>query len=409
MLKSANSRVAFAALVVAVLALWWVSGLGRRAVDPREFFTEEQISAARAYQTPRYIGYAVGVALGIAVLVALAFTPVGDRLLHRVRALPWPVAAAAAAVLVILVRAAVRLPLSFWRGHLHERAYGFSTQSAAEWLLDWAKGLGISIALTVLVYVGFVGLVRAFPRAWPSLAAAGAAVLVVVLSFLSPVVIEPIFNRFTPLEDRSLVQELKTLAERAGVPVKEVLVADASRRTTKENAYVSGFGQTRRLVVHDTLLRRDRDEVVLVTAHELGHRRHRHVELGTVLGAVVAASSVGILWLVLRSGAAMAAARATGPADPRLLPMLLLLVGLLSLAIQPPSNWISRRFETAADRFALQITGESEVYVETERGLALRNLSDLDPNPVVYRFLFTHPAPAERIALAFGGDAQIGP
>jgi Zn-dependent protease with chaperone function len=401
MLKTASSRLALAALVVSLLALWWVSGLGRRAVDPREFFTEEQIAAARAYQAPRYIGYAVGVALGLAVLVALAFTPLGDRLLHRVRALPWPVAAAAAAVLVILVRAAVRLPLSYWRGHLHERAYGFSTQSATGWLLDWAKALGISIALTALVYVGFVGLVRAFPRAWPSLAAAGAAVLVVVLSFLSPVVIEPIFNRFTPLDDRSLVQELKTLAERAGVPVKEVLVADASRRTTKENAYVSGFGHTRRLVLHDTLLLRDRDEVILVAAHELGHRRHRHVELGTLMGAAAAAASVGILWLVIRSGAVMSAARATGPADPRLLPLLLLVVSVLPLAIQPPSNWVSRRFETAADRFALQITGESETYVETERGLALRNLSDLDPNPFVYRFLFTHPAPAERIALAF--------
>ena len=407
MLKT-NGRIAVAALMVAVVVVWWASGLGRRPVDPREFFTQEQIETARSYQSPRYVAYALGLALGLAVLVVLAFTPLGDRLLRPLRGLPWPVSAGAAVVLVLLVRAAVRLPISFWRGHVHEEAWGFSTQSAAGWMLDWAKALGISILLTGLVYVAFVGLVRTFPRGWPWLAASGAAVLVVVLSFLSPILIEPIFNRFSPLDDPPLVRELKALADRAGVPVKEVLVADASRRTTKENAYVSGFGRTRRLVLHDTLLRRDREEVILVTAHELGHRKHRHVEMGILLGAAGAALAVVVLWLVLQSGRAAAAARATGLADPRLLPLLLLVVSLLSLAIQPVGNWVSRRFETEADRFALQVTGDSETYVETERGLALRNRSDLDPNPLAYRLLFTHPAPAERVALATEGEGPNG-
>lgn len=405
MLK-ANRGVAVAVLVIAVVVLWWASGLGRRAVDPREFFTEKQIETAHAYQTPRYVAYGLGLALGLALLTVLAFTPVGDRLLRPVRRLPWPVATAAAVGIILVVRAVLRLPIAFWRGYLHEREWGFSTQSAGGWLLDWAKALGISIVLTGLVYVAFVGLVRSFPRAWPWLAASGAAVLVVGFWFLSPVVLEPIFNRFTPLDNPPLVGELKALADRAGVPIKEVLVADASRRTTKENAYVSGFGGTRRLVLHDTLLRRDKDEVILVAAHELGHRKHRHVEQGMLLGAVGAALTVVVLWLVVRSGTAVIAGRATGLADPRVLPLLLLVVSLLSLAVQPAANWVSRQFETEADRFALEITGDSKTYVETERGLALRNLSDLDPNPLVYRLLFTHPAPAERISLA---TEEVGP
>jgi STE24 endopeptidase len=404
-----KTRLLVAVGVVAVVLLWWASGLGRAAADPRDFFTREQIETARDYQTPRYVTYAVGLAIGVAVLAVLAFTSVGDRLLGPVRRMPWPVAAAGAVALVLLVRAVIRLPLSFWRGHLHERAWGFSTQSGAAWLLDWAKALGISLVLTAIIYVAFVGLVRAFPRAWPWMTSAGAAGLVIVIAFLSPVVIEPIFNRFTPLDDPPLVRELKALADRAGVPIREVLVADASRRTTKENAYVSGFGGTRRLVLHDTLLRRSRDEVILVTAHELGHQKHRHVEIGVLLGAAGAALTVGVLWLVLRSGAAITAARAKGLADPRLLPSLLLVVGLLSLAVQPASLWISRRFETDADRFALRLTGDRETYIETERGLALRNRSDLDPNPILYRFLFTHPAPAERIALATEEGAANGP
>jgi STE24 endopeptidase len=408
MLKT-NRAFAITALVIAVVVLWWISGMGRRAVDPRQFFTEDQIETARAYQSPRYAAYALAIALGLAVLILLAFTPLGDRLLSPLRGLPWPVAAAGAAVLVVLTRAVLRLPIAFWRGHVHERAWGFSTQSAAGWLLDWAKALGISIVLTGLVYVAFVGLVRTAPRAWPWIAGAGAAVLVIVLSFLSPIVIEPIFNRFSPVDDPSLVRELRSLADRAGVPIKEVLVADASRRTTKENAYVSGFGRSRRLVLHDTLLRRDRDEVILVAAHELGHRKHRHVELGTVLGAAGAALSVMVLWLTLRSGTLVVAARASGLADPRLFPLLLLVVSLLTVAVQPASNWVSRRFETEADRFALQLTGDREVYVDTERGLALRNRSDLDPNPLVYRLLFTHPAPAERIGLATDRDEPSSP
>jgi STE24 endopeptidase len=405
-----SNRLTLALVVVAIVASWWASGLGRRVVDPHDFFTTEQIATARAYQTPKYLAYAASVVLGLAVLLALAFTPLGDRLLHPLRRLPWPVGAVAAATGVVLVRAVARLPISFWRGHLHEKAWGFSTQSAAGWLTDWGKALGISIALTALVFVAFVGLVRRFPQAWPWFGATGAALLVVGLSFLSPVLLEPIFNRFTPLRDQALVQELKTLAERAGVPVREVLVADASRRTTKENAYVSGFGRTRRLVLHDTLLgRADHDEVILVAAHELGHRRQRHVELGTLLGAAAAAATVGVLWLLLRSGTLVAAGRAVGLADPRLLPLLLLIVSVLSLAIQPASNWVSRRMETDADRFALQLTGETEVYVKTERGLALRNLTDLNPDPLAYRFLFSHPAPAERIALAFEGTRESGP
>ncbi len=397
-----SARLLIALLGVAVLvALWWASGLDRRPADPRRYFTEAQIVRARAYQGPNRIAYLISLVLGLATLALFAFTPIGDRLLAPVRRWPWALAGIGAVVLVLVTRAAIRLPVAFWRGYLREHTYGFSTQSPAGWFGDWAKGLGINLALTALVFVGFLWLVRALPRGWPPAAAGGAAVLVLALSFLGPVLFEPVFNRFSPLEDRAFAGELMTLAERAGVPVREVLVADASRRTTKENAYVSGFGGTRRLVLYDTLLERaSRDEVVLVVAHELGHRRLRHVEVGTLVGALTAAASVGVLWLLMRSPAVLRAARADGPADPRVLPLLLLAITLLTLAIQPMSLWLSRRYEREADRFSLELTQQREVYVETERGLSLRNLGDLDPGQVVYRFLFTHPAPAERIAMA---------
>jgi STE24 endopeptidase len=394
-------RLTIAALVVVVLAVWWASGLGRLPADPRRFFTEQEIDRASQYQGPRYAAYAIGTVLGLAVLAALALTPAGDLLLRPVRSWPWPLAAAAAVVLTSVAVAAVRLPVSFWRGYLHEQAWGFSTQSVPGWFGDWGKALGISVLISALVLTGLVALIRVLPRTWPGAAAVAGAVVVVLLTYLAPVIFEPLFNRFEPLEDRELAADLLQLAERAGVPVREVLVADASRRTTKENAYVSGFGATRRLVLYDTLLRKaDRDEIELVVAHELGHRRLRHVEWGTAIAAAATAAGVVVLWLLLRSDVVLRAARASTPADPRIIPLLIFAVAVVNLVTLPPANWLSRRIERSADRFALQLTGDREVYVRTERELALRNLGDLDPSPLAYRLLFTHPAPAERIALA---------
>jgi STE24 endopeptidase len=394
-------RLALLALAVVIVGIWWTSGLGRTPADPRRFFTEDQITRSNQYQGPRYVAFAVGTAVGLAVLAVLAFTPAGDLLLRPVRSWPWPLAAAASVLLTMVVLTLARLPVSIWRGYFHERAWGFSTQSVAGWFGDWGKALALSVGISALVLTGLIGLIRLLPRAWPVAAAVAGAAVVVVLSYLAPVLFEPLFNRFAPLEDRELAAELMGLADRAGVPVREVLVADASRRTTKENAYVSGIGATRRLVVYDTLLERAaRDEVALVVAHELGHRREHHVEWATLVGAVATGAGVLVLWLLLRSDSVLGAARAAGPGDPRIVPLVILMATVLNLVTLPPSNWISRRFERAADRFALDLTGDREAYVRTERGLALRNLADLDPGPLTYRLLFTHPAPAERVALA---------
>lgn len=387
--------------VIALAAIWWASGLGRVEADPRAFFSQEQIARADAYRGPRYWAILASTLVGLTVLGLLALTPVGDRLLGPLRSLPWALAGAAVVAVVVVGRALARLPISFWSGHVHERRWGFSTQSAAGWFADWGKGLGVSLVISVILFVGLVGLARWLPRTWPAVAAVAVAVFVAVVSFLYPVLIEPIFHRFEPLRDPAQARELHELAGRAGVPVREVLVADASRRTTKENAYVSGYGATRRLVVYDTLLERASfEEVRLVVGHELGHRRLRHVELMTVLGAVASAAAVGLLALLLRSDAVLSAARASGPGDPRIIPFVILVVALTTLLAAPPSNWLSRRIERAADRFALELTADRETYLTTMRGLALRNLGDLDPGPVAYRFLYTHPAPAERLAYA---------
>jgi STE24 endopeptidase len=352
-------------------------------------FSQEEVERASRYHRPLYVSLPAGTALSAAVYAALAWP--GRGLFDSISGLGWAGAAAAWAAIVVGAADLARLPLGFWSGFLRERRWGFSTQTPGGWAVDRAKGLAVSLPLAAGAWAAFVAVARALPGWWPAAAAAGLALGVLFLSFLAPVVLAPLFNRFRPLEDERLAGELRALAERAGVPVREVLVADASRRTTKVNAYVTGLGRTRRVVLYDTLLAAAGEpELKLITAHELGHRRDRHVEKGTLLAMAGAAGAVLLLW----------AALGTNAAAPRELPVVLLLALALELAALPAGSALSRRWERAADRCSLELTGDAATFEHAMRELARRNLSDLAPPRLVYLLLFSHPTPPERIALA---------
>jgi STE24 endopeptidase len=366
--------------------------------DPLAFFSAEEVERARRYHQPRYVLLLVNLVVGLAVLAAFAFSWPGERLDDALQGLGWAGRTAVEAAVVALVLEALRLPGAYLIGHVRERHYGFSTQSIRGWVGDQAKGLAVGLVLTVVTLTVFVGLARAFPSAWPLVAAPALALAVLVLSFLAPVVLEPLFNRFDPLEDEELAARLRAVAVRAGVPVRDVLVADASRRTTKHNAYVSGLGRTRRVVVYDTLLATGRPrELELVIAHELGHRRMRHVLKGTLLGMAGAVFFVVFLWAVLQWPAL------PEPSNPRVVPVVLFFGALLELPAMVGGASLSRRWEREADRFSLELTGDREVYRATHLDLARANLSDLDPPPLLYALVFTHPTPPERLAAAGAG------
>jgi len=346
-------------------------------------FSGDELERSRRYHRPRYVALGIDLALGLGTLAALAA-------LAEWRIGPWWLAAALFAVLTVAVSTAVRLPVIVWRGWIHERHFGFSTQTRIGFSADILKKLLLGSVFAVIPVLGVVGLARAFPSWWPAVAAPAAALLVVVVGFVAPVLIEPVFNRFAPLDDEELAGGLRALAERAGVPVRDVLVADASRRTRKVNAYVSGIGATRRVVLYDTLLRDvPRPEVEVVVAHELGHRRARHVAKGTALAMLGAAAGVLVLWAVLPD-----------PADPAVAPLVLLVISVLELLTLPFDTWLSRRWERQADRFSLDLTGALDAYRALHRRLAIANLSDLDPPEWLYRLLFTHPTAPERLAAA---------
>jgi len=195
--------------------------------------------------------------------------------------------------------------------------------------------------------------------------------------------------------------DLLALAAKDHVRVSEVLVADASKRTTALNAYVSGYGSTRRIVVYDTLLQQATDkEVELVVAHELGHAKRNDVLHGTIIGAFGAAAGIIALFLLLSWSGLLARVGASGSSDVRVVPLVLFLAAVAPLLLAPLTNLVSRHVEARADMHALDLTHDVPTYLESEKKLATTNISDLDPNWLVYALFYTHPSDPERLALA---------
>ncbi|MGB8651533.1 MAG: M48 family metallopeptidase [Mycobacteriales bacterium] len=362
-------------------------------------FTPQQLARERAFhravRPPAYTGLLVS----LVVAGVLGLTGLGARL---VGALPghWTVQAVLGTVVVLAIGQLATLPLDI-RAEQVLRRYGLSTQSWGGWADDQLRGLGIRAGTTALVVVVVLALARRLPSTWWAWGALATALLVVLGSFLYPLLVEPAFNRFTPLEQGRLRSDLLAMASRDGVPVRDVLVADASRRTTALNAYVSGFGSTRRIVVYDTLLREASDrEVELVVAHELGHAKRQDVLHGTVIGAFGGAAGVIALYLLLSWDPVLRRVGASSAGDPRMVPLVLFLGALLPLLLAPLTNLVSRHVEARADVHSLELTGDVGTFVTSEQRLSTTNLSDLQPSPLVYAFFFTHPSGPERIALA---------
>jgi STE24 endopeptidase len=382
---------------------WWARVPRPPAPDALDAFSEEEVRACVDYAKPRQRWALLGVAVDLALLAAVALTDPGRELVGWAAGLAggWaPGRVALATVAVSAVRALARLPFSI-RAFRQDVRAGLATQRLPGFLRDWLKARAVWLVLTVLWVAGLVLAARWQPPGWPWVAALAAALLVAVLALLGPVLIEPLFNRFTSLAPGELRDRLLQLATRMRVPVRDVLVADASRRTTRVNAYVSGLGRTRRVVVYDTLLRSGvHDELALVVAHELAHVRHRDVLWGTVATAAAAAAAVLLAVVLFDLQAVRDLLAVDGLGDPLAAPGLLLLVAAGGLLAAPVANLVSRWSEATADWVALEVTGDATTAVAVERRLALENRADLRPNRLLVALFSSHPPTMARIAQA---------
>jgi STE24 endopeptidase len=343
--------------------------------------------------------------VGLVVPLLLGLTPAGARIVVWVGQ-PfgghWLAEALTGGLVMLTMLWVVALPFRAWR-HTVLRDYGLSTQDWGGWAADLFKGWAVGAAIGAVMLGGFYTLTQFAPGWWWAFGAVGAAALVVLLSFVFPVLVEPVFNKFTPMPAGPLRDELLMLAARDGMPVQDVLVADASRRTTGLNAYVSGLGRTRRIVVYDTLLREaPPGEVRNVVAHELGHAKDRDPELAALLGAIGAAAAVVALYLLGQWGALLHRAGVTSIGSPNAIGLVLAAVAVAGLLSGPLQNLVSRRLEARADQHALRLTGNSAEFAATQLRLAEVNITDVHPPRIEYLLFATHPDTVERLAAARG-------
>ena len=363
----------------------------------------DQVARAREFHAELRPGSYVSMALGLIVALVLGLTPLGAWLVTqagRPFGGHWLAQAVLGGFAVVLVAEVVMLPLEAWRHTIVVR-YGISTQSWGAWTVDLLKSWAVGAVIGGLVLAGFYTVTHFAPRWWWAFGAAGAAGLVVLLSFVLPVLVEPVFNKFTPMPDGPLRTELIELAARDGVPVKDVLVADASRRTRAVNAYVSGLGPTRRIVVYDTMLTEaEPAEVVSVAAHELGHAKDGDVLTGTILGALGAAAAVVALSLLGSWGWLLGRAGVDSIGEPRAIGLLIAAVTVAGLVAGPAQAFVSRRIEARADEHALTLTGDPVTFEAMQRRLGTVNLSDPDPPAWEHTMFASHPSTVERMAAA---------
>jgi STE24 endopeptidase len=394
------------AVVIAVRTPWVVLPTppgGHAPVDPTAGLSPDQLDRAESFAAALRPASLASLVLGLVVAGVFGLTRLGARLVRAVAA-PfgggWVWQVLLGVVALSLIGRLLTLPLSAY-GEVVRHRYGLSTRSWGLWLRDVAVSFGINTGLTALTVLVLIWLARRAPRTWWAWAGAGAAGLVVVGSFLWPVLIEPAFNRFTPMAAGQLRSDLLHVAEENGTPVQDVLVSDASRRTTALNAYVSGFGSTRRIVVYDTVLDRlPDDQIESIVAHELGHVAADDVLTGTLTGALGTGAGVAALGWLLGSARLLRRAGADSPGDPRVVPLLLFLFAVGTLVSTPVQNVVSRHIEARADVHALDLTADPDAFVAMQRDLAVTNLAEPDP-PALWQWFFgSHPTTAQRVALA---------
>jgi STE24 endopeptidase len=363
----------------------------------------DQVDRARAFHAELRPGSYGSMLIGLAAALVLGLTPLGAKIVSlagRPFGDHWIVQAVLGGLLVVLVIEVITLPFAAWQHTIVVR-YGISTQSWGAWAVDLLKSYAVGAVIGGLALLGFYTVVRFAPRWWWAFGAIGAAGLVVLLSFILPVIVEPIFNKFTPMADGPLRTELVTMADRDGVPVRDVLVADASRRTRAVNAYVSGFGPTRRIVVYDTLLTEATpDEVVSVVAHELGHAKDNDVLIGTVIGAVGTAAAVIALFLLGSWGWLLRLAGVTSIGETRAIGLLIAVSTLAGLAAGPAQAFVTRRIEARADAHALALTADPATFEAMQRRLSTVNLAEPDPPAWEHVLFASHPSTVERMAAA---------
>jgi STE24 endopeptidase len=370
----------------------------RFPADAVDYFDREEIERGRAYNRPLERLRLVRTALTTAVVLAFIAGDNGPKVIDKLdlRGWAWNV------LLVATVFALVESIVSWWfdafRELVWDKRWELSTQTVGGFVADQAKNTAVGLVLNAVLFVPLWAVIRASDLwwLWGWLLFSGFTVL---FGLLYPIVIAPVFNKFTPLEGGEVRDRIMAVAAKTGLPINEVLVADASRRSNAGNAYVAGLGTTRRVVVFDTILDWPLEEIEQVVAHELGHWKHAHLRrklpvlIGTQLLMFV------VTYLVLQWDWLLHAGGVQSVRDPAALPIFLFVFPLGFVLVGAVTSYLSRVDERQADLYALEVLDDPGQLSAMFRRLAEANKADVDP-PLLKRIMASHPPIPERLAMA---------
>jgi len=299
-------------------------------------------------------------------------------------------------LIAILVYQLITAPLGYYSGFVLPHRYGISTMSLKAWLKDLFKGLGLGLVLEFAAITLIYGLLAFQPLTWWLWVAVIMLFFSVIMANLAPILLFPLFYKFTPLPEGELTQRLLALTQRANTRVRGVYSMQMSNKTTAANAALMGLGNTRRVVVGDTMIDRYTvDEIEVVLAHELGHHVHADIWKLIISQSLLMLGGLYIGNLVLH--AVVDAGIYQSLTDPATLPFFFLLTGIFSLIVMPIGNTYSRLIEYQADEYALQTTNKVEAFKSAMTRLANQNLAEVEPSPIVEFLFASHPSIGKRL------------
>jgi len=340
-------------------------------------------------------------AVGIVLIFLLGLDTWLRNLLHGLSWQPvtgWYVLLVPCYLLILmLVYTIITAPMSYYSGFVLSHRYGLSTMKIGAWLLDKLKGLVLGLVFEILVVELIYLLLAVQPNLWWLEVGVVMLLFSVIMANLAPVLLLPLFYKFSPLPDGELKQKLVDLAARANTRIKGVYTMQMSDKTTAANAALMGLGNTRRVVIGDTMVDRyTPDEIEVVLAHELGH--HVHSDIWKLIVSQSLLTLIGLyLFNVVLHLIVATQHRYFSISDPATLPLLLVLTGIFGLIIMPLTNGYSRHVEYQADEYALQSTGKVAAFKSAMTRLANQNLAELEPSPIVETLFYDHPSIGKRL------------
>jgi STE24 endopeptidase len=315
----------------------------------------------------------------------------------------WFVTVLLMLVFFFLANALLALPFGAMGFEL-QRAWGMTERPWGDWLRDRALSFALNTFIWGSVFGGLYLLIRYFPRTWWLGATLFGLVFGIGYAIVQPLVIAPLFNTFTPLRDtewKNLEKSVRALTDKAGIEVNEILVMNASRQGFHSNAYFAGFGPTRRIVLYDNLLKQNEpDEIESVLAHEIGHWQYDHIVKGIALAVPAVLLALYALSWILRWSVNRRPLLLTSPADPAGIPLVLILYSLGTWLAMPVENAVSRHFESQANQAALDLAEKPKAFINVEKNMAKKNLSNVAPTPWNAWLFGTHPTTIEAIRMA---------